>query len=299
MNPLDATGDAFVDELCLAWDQAAAAGRILHTSETLTVRTVPAGSQTLKLLYNSCRDAYDRRLREQGETRALPALPQTQDPELLRTAEGFVVRGNRFACVRYQSLLAPAEPLDDMTPAFIAASLAFAQRHPALTLMYNALGAGKTVASQFWLLSVSPYENLRQLLHRAQPRGIADGGVPVSVAHEPCYAITFDVQTRPDAAAALLHALASSMGKRQFNIFLHEHQAVFIPREPIEVPAGFEHHRFGGLEMIGCFVMKSADALNAADADHLSAGIRQISYSRPRQERLEAWLVASPASASC
>lgn len=73
-------------------------------------------------------------------------------------------------------------------------------------------------------------------------------------------------------------------------MFLFSNRAYFIPRENIEIPDGFENHRFGGLEMIGYFIMKSMDALETADPTKLFSAIRQISYQPAHQQSLETFL---------
>ena len=79
------------------------------------------------------------------------------NPELLRTAdEQFKIIGNRFACMQYQSVLVPVETQNMITIQFLKASLRFAVDHPHLTLMYNALNAGKTVPTPV-LVAQLPY----------------------------------------------------------------------------------------------------------------------------------------------
>jgi hypothetical protein len=281
-----------------AWDHAAAEGRILHRTDTLTTRTIEANGTTLVLLHNACRDEYDRTVQARGVGADLPSLTRTDDPELLRVDETFVVRGNRFACVRYQSIMSPIEPITEVTQGFIRTSLDFANRHPGLMLMYNALGAGKTVSNQFWLLSLRAYDNLLRLLRQASAvAGLEHTATQIS--HEPCYTLNFATEPDVDLAATLIHELIAYMGNRNFNIFLHDKRAVFIPREDVEVPPGFGTHRFGGLEMIGCFVMKSADALQLADGPRLVDGIHAIRYRPEHQAVLEPWLHSRLRSLAC
>jgi hypothetical protein len=203
------------------------------------------------------------------------------------------VLGNRFACVRHQCLLVPTEPTAELTEDFLAASLRFAAEHPDLTLLYNALGAGKTVPHAFWLLSVARYAPLADPGAGAEPAGRAHG-LALGRWRQPCYALTFRFAERDGAAAALLARLAAFLDGRHFNLFLHAGHAVVIPRAPVEVPPGFGTHRFGGLEMIGCFVMKSAEALAAADPAALHAGIAAVSYPPEHQAALEAFLREVP-----
>jgi hypothetical protein len=276
------------------WDEANAAGLILYRSDTLSTRNLEHEGMTFHLVHNACRDVYDRSPKSIDQPASLVPFSDGANPELVSTADGrFKVVGNRFACLRYQCVLVPVEPVAELTDDFLAASLHFAAEHPGLTLMYNALGAGKTVPHQYWLLSFSHYAPLANFSGSCELLGTSSG-LALLRRRQPCYALTFGFDGRVDVATALLSLLSGYMGGRNFNLFLHARQAVFIPREEIEVPPGFTNHRFGGLEMIGCFVMKSAEALNIADPAALLEGIRAISYRPERQQALETFLLPNP-----
>ena len=78
--------------------------------------------------------------------------------------------------------------------------------------------------------------------------------------------LAFDIHNEIHFAAEILYQLVSYMEQINFNIFVFSNRVYFIPRENIEIPAGYENHRFGGLEMIGYFIMKSLAALEAAES---------------------------------
>jgi hypothetical protein len=274
-----------------AWDEANAAGQIMFRSDTLTTKDLAHEGASFHLIHNACRDTYDRSAKAIDRPSA-PAKPfaDGSNPELARTEDGwFNVVGNRFACVRYQCVLVPVEPLEELTAEFLDAGLRFAEAHPQLTLMYNGLGAGKTVPAQFWLLSFARYDALVDFSQGCELLGKADG-FDVFKRREPCYALRFNFAGRTRDAASLLLRLAERLGGRNFNMFLYDQHVVFIPRENVEIPSGFENHRFGGLEMLGCFIMKSVDALDSADPAILLRGIREIGYAPANQDQLEAFI---------
>jgi hypothetical protein len=103
----------------------------------------------------------------------------------------------------------------------------------------------------------------------------------------PCYLIAFDFSNRVATAARFLFRLSEYLEFKNFNIFLHANRAFFIPRRNIETPTGFDGHRFGGLEMIGYFVMKSAESLMTADPAKLIGGIREIAFGPEEQREFE------------
>lgn len=274
-----------------AWDRENAAGVILYRGDTLRLRTITSDGMELHLIHNACRDGYDRSAKPLDQSNgAVPAGDSGADPELARSEEGnFIILGNRFACLRFQCLLRPAVLTPELSRDFFAASLRFAGAHPALTLMYNGVNAGKTMPGQYWLLSFHTYDSLANGNHRngtvAHIRGLL-----LERRQSPCYLLRFRFEENVEKAARILMALVKFMEGRNFNIFLARHQAYFIPREDLEIPDGFDHHRFGGLEMLGTFVMKSAAALEEADGAHLVQGIRQVSYGAGKQHRLEAYV---------
>lgn len=286
MNELDL-------EACIRdqWDEANSAGQILFRFDTLTTKDVLYQGTRFHLIHNACRDVYDKGTKAIDKP-AAPARPfaDGSNPELAVTEDGwFRVVGNRFACVRYQCVLVPVQPLEEFTAGFLEAALRLAESHPSLTLMYNALGAGKTVPAQFWLLSFAQYDALVNLPTGCQML-CTSHSLDVFARREPCYALQFDFGGKIRESAAVLLSLAEYMGGRNFNIFLYDRHAVFIPRESIEIPSGFEGHRFGGLEMVGCFVMKSLDALQSADPAALLRGIHEIGYSPDNRQKLEDFL---------
>jgi hypothetical protein len=285
------TKQSFENQIKTTWEEANASGQILFRSDTLTTRDVPYEGTSFHLIHNACRDVYDKATKAIDKP-AAPAKPfaDGSNPELAVTEDGwFRVVGNRFACVRYQCVLVPVQPLEAFTPEFLEAALRFAEAHPTLTLMYNALGAGKTVPAQFWLLSFARYDALVNFPAGGQSL-CTSHGLNVFARREPCYALRFDFGGKIGESAAVLLDLVRYMGGRNFNIFLYDRHAVFIPRENIEIPSGFAGHRFGGLEMLGCFVMKSLDALQTADPAALLRGMREIGYTPENQQKLEAFL---------
>lgn len=281
-----------VDQIRKQWDQRNAEGAILYSADTLQMRTIRHKEAVLHLIHNACRDVYDRSPRSIDKpVGAQGPFSDGSNPELVRTDDRwFKVLGNRFACMQYQSILVPIETQAVLTPSFLEASLRFAIKHPALTLMYNAINAGKTIPHQFWLLSLHTYKTLEQALRGNRPLGIVRG-LLLQKREAPCYMITFDIRGDSEVAADILYKLTCFMDHRDFNVFIFANHIYFIPRESIEVPVGFENHRFGGLEMIGYFVMKSAEALESADPVVLLGGIRQISYRPANQDRLERYLL--------
>lgn len=265
------------------WDKANGNGDILYRDDTLTEKDVPYGDITFHLIHNECRDAHDQTLKKAAPVKEV-------NPEVARTEDGwFKIEGRRVSCMRYQSALVPVEPLDELTEPFLEALCRFALEHPSLTLMYNGLGAGKTVLAQFCLVSFSRYDALVGFNDQSEPLCRARG-FEIARRLEPCYALSFKFTGEASKAAVLLFRLAKYMEERNFNFFLFDETAFFIPRENVEIPTGFDNHRFGGLEMLGCFVMKSVQALHSADPEKMLRGIREISLKPERQSGLEAFL---------
>lgn len=273
------------------WDQANAAGKILYRSDTLTTQTIEQGGITLHLLHNACRDAYDQSTKsiDKPASRTVPFYDGF-NPELARTADGrFKILGNKFACQQYQCILVPTEPQEVLTAEFLGTSLRLATEHPFLTFIYNALNAGKTVPQQYWLVSFHAYHPFDGFEAHLSLLGTVHG-ILVQKRDVPCYMLTLPLSGDIQSATAILMRLVDYMQAKSFNLFLYGNHAFFIPREDVEIPVGFENHRFGGLEMIGCFVMKSAGALQSVDPDVLLQGIREISYQPASQKRLETYL---------
>jgi len=282
----------FEDLLKTKWNEANESGQITYRADTLSTRRLEHEGTALHLIHNACRDAYDRSVKaiDRPAAQAKP-FAGGSNPELAETNDGrFKVVGNRFACVQYQCILVPKEPVEELTEEFLAASLEFAAAHPTLTLMYNALGAGKTVPQQFWLLSFAHYDLLADFMTGGEPAGTFQG-LDLVRRKEPCYAVGFDFGGRVGDATLLLSRLNQQVGGKNFNMFLFNRRAAFIPRRPIETPTGFEGHRFGGLEMLGHFIMKSFEALDQADASQLLAGIREIGLKPEEQARFEAEMI--------
>lgn len=82
------------------------------------------------------------------------------------------------------------------------------------------------------------------------------------------------------------------MGHKNYNIFIYNGAVHFIPREDKEIPDGFGNHRFGGLEMIGTFIMKSEDEYNSVDPDKLLQGISQINFTAKNRKNIELFLIS-------
>ena len=288
MNNATSLGDRIREQ----WDFWNSEGAILYRPDTLTTRSVIQEGVKLHLIHNACRDVYDRSLKSIDKPigNKTPFSDGT-NPELARTADQqFKVLGNRFACMQYQSILAPVETQETLTSSFLGISLQFACANPELTLMYNAINAGKTVPHQYWLLSFSAYETLKRPLGTYQLLGMVSG-LALYKCDVPCYMITFDISEDTAVAVEILCRLIGFMEQKNFNLFLFSNRAYFIPREDVEIPTGFENHRFGGLEMIGYFIMKSVETLESADPAMLLDGIRQISYDQTNQRRLERHLL--------
>ena len=122
----------FEDLVKSRWDEANASGHILFRADTLSVRQVLHDGVPFHLLHNACRDVYDRSPKAVDRP-VSPATPFSDgsNPELAQTPDGrFKVLGNRFACLRYQSILVPVETTEVLTEDFIAASLCFAPTTP-------------------------------------------------------------------------------------------------------------------------------------------------------------------------
>ena len=96
--------------------------------------------------------------------------------------------------------------------------------------MYNALGAGKTVPHQFWLLSFSSYASLADFADHCDAIG-ASHGIQLLRRRDPCYALYFRFAGRINAAARLLVQFCDYVAGRNFNLFLYAHQAVLILRK--------------------------------------------------------------------
>lgn len=271
------------------WDQANAEGKILYRVDTLTTRSIEHEGITLQLVHNGCRDLYDHSTKsiDKPVSNATPFY-DVSSVELARTADGcFKVLGNTFACIQYQCILAPSEPQHSLTTDFLKSSLRFASEHPSLTLMYNAINAGKTVPQQYWLLSFHRYDIFHNVDKNSYDLGMIQG-IPVTKHDIPCYMLTLPFSDNIHSMAILLFRLSNYVEFKNFNLFLYDNKAFFIPRENMEIPMGFPNHRFGGLEMIGCFVMKSIEALQIADPITLFNAIQEISYKPLKQSKFEA-----------
>lgn len=274
------------------WDRYNQDGVILYREDTLSVRRAQHDKVELMLIHNACRDVYDRS-QKSIDRPAGTAVPfaDGSNPELATTDDDrFKILGNRFACMQYQSVLTPVKPLTDISVDFFVQSLKFAKEYPELTLMYNAINAGKTVPNQYWLLSFHAYEALAAPTDSDQLIGYIDGR-PIRKRMKPCYLVTFQIGDQIESSAGILFKMVMYLGEKNFNIFLFNDRVFFIPREDVEIPTGFGNHRFGGLEMIGFFVMKSVEMLRSANPAQLVDGIREISYGERNQARFEEFLL--------
>ena len=274
------------------WDQSNAEGLIVYSAETLRTRTIIHQDIPLYLIYNSSRDVYDRSQKSiDRPAGAQSPFSDGSNPELARTEDQtFKILGNRFACVRHQSILVPIETQEIITLVFLKKTLHFSIQHPQLTLLYNAINAGKTVPYQYWLLSFQNYETLIHPPNLYKLEGKIHG-ISLYKRETPCYMIAFDISENIETVSEILFKLINFMEHKNFNMFVFSNRVYFIPRENLEIPAGFENHRFGGLEMIGYFVLKSAEAFESADPIDLIDGIHQISYKQAHQHHLEKYLL--------
>ena len=282
----------FENEIRQQWDYWNNEGVILYQYETLTTRKIEYGDIELHLIHNACRDVYDRSTKaiDKPGSKKKP-FADGSNPELAQTENNkFKIVGNRFACMQYQSVLVPVIEQTELNHQFLNASIQFALGHPNITLMYNSLGAGKTVPNQYWLLSFHQYETLDPKQPVYQSLGSVKGH-HFYKRQEPCYMVVFDIENKLSQATEVLHHLISYVEQKNFNVFIFSNRIYFIPREDIEIPDGFENHRFGGLEMIGYFIMKSLDLLEAAKPEPLLKGIQQISFQEENQLKFEDFLL--------
>lgn len=283
-----------ISRLKYAWDEANARGDITFRADTLREKQLAYSGLIFDVIQNSTRDVYDRAAR-------LPAPPAGDcpfcgdlNPVLAQTSDGFFrVLGNRFACIRYQCILVAAEHQTNLDEQSITHAVGFALSHPELTLLHNSPHAGQAVPHTAWLLSVKHYDALDR-----HPEDLAvigsRAGIMIQRRTRPAYRIEFDLPGDAAAGASILASLAARTNHRNFNIILSRRRAYFIPREPVEVPAGFDGHRFGGLEMIGYFVMKSESDFHNADARRLAGGIAEISLLPSHRAEFEAAMTGSP-----
>jgi hypothetical protein len=234
-----------------AWDQANVSGEILWRADTLQMRQVDVEGIKVEIIYNSVRDAYD------GSVKTID-LPQVLDDPfahnpLLAETEAFKLYGNPFSCMQYQCILVPRDVNKPLGSALIRDFTAVAEAMPELRILYNGLGAGKTVPNEFTLMSLHDYPGLfikatRSVLSRAEVGIVSAGGA---------YRLVFPLDPE------LLWTLCDA--GHPFNFLLHDGLVTFIPRKPIEAPLE-PSYRFGGLEMIGTFVVKSREQFDAANA---------------------------------
>jgi hypothetical protein len=283
---------SLIEEIQTEWDYWNRSGVILYRSDTLTTKNVSYSGKNCYLIHNACRDVYDqsKKIIEKPRDKKQP-FTDNSNPELTKTPDKyFKILGNKFACMQYQSILVPTMTQENITPKFLAHSLSFAYQNPSLTVMYNALNAGKTVPHQYWLVSFSEYKTLKKPDAYYKPLGkVSDHQIWKT--DDPCYLITFEIDENVSKTVELLFSLTQYMQSKSFNIFLFANRVYFIPRENVEIPVGFEEHRFGGLEMIGYFIMKSLTALENANPEKLLSGIQQITYQVKNQELLESYLL--------
>jgi hypothetical protein len=276
-----------------AWDERNVAGVITYRAETLRTKKLTYAGLLLEIISNSSRDAYDRAPKMVEDRTMLCPFCEDSTLELARSADGFFrILGNRFACMRYQSILAASDHQEELDADFLRRSIQFALCHPRLTLLYNAPNAGRTVPHAAWLLSFHNYEGLTRYTGELSVAGRI-GDLLVLRRERPAYTFEVELSPHPADANVFLLKLASRSAQRDFNIFLHAGRAFFIPRQSIETPNGFENHRFGGLEMIGCFVMKAGRDFLLAEPKRLVRGIAEISLHSTRQAHLESTLLES------
>lgn len=259
-----------------AWDAANNSGRIFWRADTLQIRCVYVDGLGVEIVYNSVRDAYDRSVKAIDR-------PQTSDdafshnPLLLET-EAFKLYGNPFSCMRYQCILVPHDAKTPLGLSFIGDLIAVAEAMPELRLLYNGLGAGKTVPQEFALISLHDYPGLlakpiRNLSVRPDIGVVAAGG-----------AYRFVLPLNPE----LLWTLCEC--GHPFDFLLHDGLVTFIPRKPVETPLE-PSYRFGGLEMIGTFIVKSQEQFDTADASRLWHAAVSVCLDETERAAMESQIV--------
>jgi hypothetical protein len=279
-------------EIKIRWDLKNTEGNILYKLETLKTRELNYEDFTIHLIHNSCRDVYDKISKNisHHKNEDCPFCGNSE-LELKKTSDQFFrILGNRFACIQYQSILVPVVHQEVITQDFLKVSLEFSKNHPQLTLMYNAAQAGRTVSHLYWIISFQEYKILTQpgIKHFSL---CEINGTLIQTRKIPTYMIEFDLKDIT-STADLLYTIISHLSHKNFNMFLHLNRVYFIPRENIEVPNGFHDHRFGGLEMIGYFIMKSEEEFKSMDTKKVIRGMEQIALRAENQERLEKYLIS-------
>lgn len=281
----------FQSQLKEKWNNKNSQGIILFRADTLNIRTLLHKNITLHLVHNSSRDLYDNSPRnlQTSEKEMCPFCGEL-DNELFSTHDGrFRILGNKFACMQYQSLLVPIRHQEVLNLETLQWVLEFAFAHPEIVLLYNSANAGKTVSHFYWLMSFYPYETLVNSDYRGIEIYKAEN---ISIFRRliPSYALEIQIKDS-GKVVGLLFKLIEFMAHKNYNLFIYNNTVFFIPRENKDIPEGFGNHRFGGLEMIGTFIMKSITEYLSADPEKLLSGISQINYKEENQKKIETFLL--------
>jgi len=262
----------YLPQIKRAWDEANRVGEILWRADTLMTKAVAHRGLQMEVVYNSVRDSYDKSVKAIDRPSA-PDDPFAHNP-LLAESEVFRLYGNPYSCMRYQFILVPKLTRTSLSVEFISELVAMARVMPSLRVLYNGRGAGKTIPQEFGLVSLHDYPGLsvppgRTLACRPSVSIVTAAGV---------YRLVFPLD----------HELLWAMCRigHPFDFILHDGRATFIPRKPIESPVD-PSHRFGGLEMIGTFIVKSREQFHSADVGALWEGVVSISLDDLERQSLE------------
>ena len=264
-----------LEQMKRAWDQANVRGEILWRADTLRTRTVNLDGVPVEIVHNAVRDAYDLSPKTIDRAQA-PDDPFAHNPLLLET-KAFKFYGNPFSCMQYQCILVPHDTRTPLNLDFVHNLVAVAQAKPELRILYNGLGAGKTVPHEFALLSLHHYPGLAVEPSRDLPSHPAVG----IVTSGGTYRFVFPLDHQ------LLWTLCAA--QHPFDFILHDGLATFIPRKPIEAPLE-KSYRFGGLEMIGTFIVKSREQFDTAEPSTLWQAAVSVCLDEMERSGLEQWL---------
>lgn len=274
------------------WNKKNSENILFYSPETLKKRTIHSGYTPLYLIHNSIRDVYDRLSSDHSKHQVqLCPFCGILDNEILKICDDKLrILGNKFACMQYQSIVVPQEHIEILTEEYLNYIITFAFQHPTLTFLYNADNAGKAVKHCYWLMSFYEYEPLREpfdkatLLYSSKDFSILKREIP-------SYRVEFEVSDKENIVNLIMKTV-SFVENKNFNLFIYANRIYFIPRENIETPDGFNQHRFGGMEMIGYFIMKSKKDFESVDSQKLLTGINQISYNKSNQEKFESYILS-------
>jgi len=282
----------FQSQLKERWDDKNKQGIILFRSDTLKTKTITQGNVMLQLVHNSSRDVYDKSVPKSAppQKKTCPFCGELDNELLTIAKQNLRILGNKFACMQYQCLLVPLQHQETLTQENLKGILEFAFNNPEIVFLYNSPNAGKTVPHLYWLMSFHPYQNLTDDVCQGERIHKTDN-ITISRRFIPSYSL--EIKSADwHQISELLYKLIEFMGHKNYNIFIYNGAVHFIPREDKEIPDGFGNHRFGGLEMIGTFIMKSEDEYNSVDPDKLLQGISQINFTAKNRKNIELFLIS-------